>query len=291
MPVPLDYTGQKVVGFRVQAQPATNLRSWRWRVEGLNRYVEVELADTTPTTVTWDANVLAPIETVVRTQDKNFSLWKGWSPLVAKDAKTGRDAKRFRNDNEPHEAIARWTAGRLLASTAGSTSKAALKQGGDPLGRAALCAAMLRSNKVGARLVQYVSTVGAFAGPGWMTEGQTTTGRWQEVEPYIGLTVPERNSFAVMDIVALSDEAIPAPFKSVPWVSAGAVEAYTLSGKPLTGFPAPAAGRVLSSAYIRAEKVAVAASKSESVWDEESVLLQAAKAGLLPFCRLMDGQS
>lgn len=298
LPVPIDYTGQKTVALTLACEPTSRLESWTCEDTRLNRDLRVTLTGTGKAKLTWRAWVLAPQETAVRVQDKDFAEWRQASSLVPITTAVRKRATRFQGDDFYVGAM-RWVAENRPQSTTGKTVAEALAKGGSSFGRALLLASLMRAKGVGARVVQYVSAAGAFAGPGWITEVETDEGRWQETEPTIGLSDPERNSFVVMHIALPSDEVAAsgsawpwAPRGSAPWATESAVEFrnYTVSSVLLKAFPGPANGRIMSSAYDRAALVKSAAAKGRSMAFDEAKLAAALKGGVMPFCNLLDGR-
>lgn len=287
MPVPSDYSGQCVVGFRVQVQPESALVGWHWRrrSDGLNRVVEIQLKPgSADATVSYSARMLVPGFYVLQTQRRDFENWLGATVAVpADDPKIRETAARLKEKNQDLEAFVgkavKWAAQVPLDS-------AVPKQ--EPLRRAELCAAVLRASKIPARLVAVVpKLLNRMEVALWRVEYRSDVRNWEQVDPYVGIQYPVRNSAAVLMIASRMDEthgpnlsaAEPsAPSLSNPEISSELRWAEDEARTPLTEmtvlreFPSSSRSRLMPAAKRRSLKIDVAALKGETLWIDDATL-------------------
>jgi hypothetical protein len=295
MPVPSDYSGQCVIGFRVQVQPESALVSWRWRhrPDGLNRVVEVQLKPGTgDATVSYTARMLVQGFYVVRTQRKNFGDWLGPTAAVpADDPKVIEVASRLREKNQDLDVFV----GKALRWAA--TAPVEGKQ--EPLRRAEICAAVLRASKIPARLVAIVPRVpNGKSMQEWRVEYRADEGMWKAIDPFVGLQNPVRNSAAILTIASRMDESHgPAsPAFSVPEISSELRWAAGNATTPLTemtlikDFPRAAMSRLMPAGNRWSVKVDAAAVKGDTVWIDDPTLRRVLARGATNLALYLDGR-
>ncbi len=327
LPIPSDYSGQTVIAFRIQCDPASALKSWKWepRSTGLNRMVVVSVAPPIGGAwISYEARVLIPGYEVIRTQRQNFKDWSLPSPLVQSVDPTvvsianwlkrdGQDQKQF------VESVVTWVAQNktgLGINSRNSDARSAVSTGGDSLNRANLCAAILRAAKVNARTISYFPTNSArINGPGgeaqsWLTEYASEEGNWQMVDPTVGVHHPARNSVIVLTIPSRTDERRTsknetawtpnAPVLSTPALSSNLTWSQQLlrqsSDRRVTkvqviqNFPGPSGARLMSAAARRSLKVTDAALKGQPEWFDERAFQDALSLGPTNLALFLDGR-
>lgn len=317
-PVPSDYSGQSVIAFRVECEPASALKKWNWqtRKDGLNSIVRATvLPPHEGATVLYTARVLVPGFAVLRTQRKDFRNWLAATATVQSDdldvralSKTLAAPGGSRSDLAARVAkfVAQHKA-QLNLEAHSFDAKSGLELGGNSLARANLCAAVLRSAQIPARVVSHFPTwAEGMEAQTWLTEYASEVGNWEMIEPTIGLQYPARNSVVVMSISSLIDENHVPANTSSPWPGAPALSTPELSPeliwlgdgeRGLTSrirlmkiFPGPSGARVMSSGFRQGPKVISLAKKGESTWFNESSFQKALAKGPINFALFLDGQ-
>jgi len=317
-PTPSTYSGQSIVSFRVQTEPASALVSWNWqpRSGGLNNVVRVNVSpQNADVYVSYSARVLLPGSEVVRTQIKDFSAWTGPSACVqSKDKEIVAVATELRRGHKTQsdlvQSVVKWVARNHkdeLGDPNTSDAKSALATGGSSLGRANLCAAILRASGIPARTVAYVPTFGeGMEAEWWLTEYWSEDGAWEMVEPTIGLQHPARNSVMVLSISSRRDESREreqttalhqdAPCFSTPEISSELKWSQSHDSTPVTSmqvlrvFPGPAGSRVMIAGYHRSHRVLDAAQKGHDDWFDDAILKEVLAGGPINFALFLDDQ-
>lgn len=315
-PVPSDYSGQRVVSMRVQADPPAALKSWRWepRPDRLNYLVRTDIAPTAgPVEIKISLRVLAPNEGVIRTQHKDFADWMEQSALVqSKDPEILALAKTLQEPSQNRTSfagrVAKWVAANKVRQDqmpGVSDAKSALAGGGDSLGRANLCAAVLRSVGIPARTIAMVPTwAERIEGENWLTEYWSEEGDWDMVDPNVGLKEPARDSIIVLAISSIADEnrhpndshsfRPDAPKLTTPEVSPNLKWSEPKTARRLTsirvvyGFPGPGGPRLLLAGYHLYQRVTEAAAHGRSVWVDDNAVKNAIKKGATSLALLFE---
>ncbi len=301
MPLPGDYSGQIVIGFRVDCQPPGALRGWKWvnRPDGLNRFLQVSLRPGAgQARVTYTARVLTPGEDVVRTQRKDFSSWLAPTPLVPSKlpeiSTIAEQLSRGAGERDEFAAkVAMWVA-NLKTGIEGTPFRLQGDLQTNSASRARLCAAILRNRRVPARVVAYFPTWAEGVDAAfWLVQYGTEERNWQAVDPTVGIVEPSRDTLVVAAICSLEDETTPSqdriassperPKMSTPEVSpslqfddAGAVATGV---RLIRSFPWQSGGRLMIGALARAERVVQSASIGESEWFDEATFKRVLAGG------------
>jgi len=318
LPVPSDYSGQTVVAFRVQTEPPSALKSWKWitRPDGLNPVVKATVAaGPKGIAVGYTALTILPGEGVVRTQSKNFSPWLGSSARVqSTDPEIATLAKKLHVGADSRSAfvgrVVKWVATNKLRQNLSpgiSNSKSALNSGGDSLGRANLCAAILRAGGIAARTLATIPTwAERMDAEWWIVEYWSDDGNWQMIDPTVGIQHPSRNSAVVLSISSVADEneslarasalRPDAPVLTTPEISARLTWSTPASEEPTTTirvikvFPNRSGGRLLMTAFRRNKKVVQSAQNGQSEWIDEGILQKVIAKGPINLALYLDGQ-
>jgi hypothetical protein len=302
LPIPSDYSGQTVIAFRINSEPKEALTSWSWRKrpDGLNRQVEAKIRSLAPeVTVSYTARVLVPGFEVSRTQHKDFANWLRETTSVPANAPSVQKIATELKTGNPERGgfvgrVVRWVAAQPNLAEFGFVNSSNGNE--DSYGRATLCAAILRSAKIPARLVAHVPNWGErLDAEFWLTEYQSDEGAWEMVQPVSGIQFPVRNSVIVLSTSSRRDESqmasnpsalIPvAPSLSTPEISSELVWAASNTGirhtnlKIIRTFPRQSGARLMSGAFRRSLKVAVAGQKGVASWYDEATFQKVLKKG------------
>jgi hypothetical protein len=316
-PIPSDYSGQTLIGIRVQTEPTTALVSWKCstRPDGLNRLLHATIESKGgDVTVSYAAEMLVPGYEVIRNQQKEFGNWLGATTSIESDAPEilkvlGELREGKPSPDEFASRVVRWVAKNQfekLGVTNGSDALTTLKNGGDSLGRANLCAAIFRAAKIPARVVSHVANWSERTGAEyWLTQYQSDEGVWVMAQPISGIAHPVRNSVVVLSIASRRDEshiANPsalrpdAPTYSTPEISS---ELSWASAKEVTPhatiqifrtFPRNSGARLMPAAARRSDAVYADAKKGKSDWLEETLLRRILRKGPINLALYLDGQ-
>lgn len=314
LPLPNDYSGQTVIAFKVTVKPESRLKDWKVvsRSKGLNVVLHVDLSkERGEAEVSYAAKVLVPGYEVVRTQRKNFKDWLLASDFVQKSdpgvialGKSLIEGTKERSDFVAKAVL--WVAKNHVNQGQSAVNAAdARLYGGNSLGRASLCAAILRSQNVPARLIAYApSWAENFEAEHWLTEYETEDGSWQMVDPFVGLLDPPRNTVCVLDIPSLEEEYISKgqasagdiPVFSAPSLSPQLKWATLLGQDPvmsirrIKSFPPPSGSRLMVSAKRRSLKVAEAWSRSQNTWIDDQELSAVIAKGPVNLALYLEGR-
>ncbi len=316
MPVPNDYSGQTVISFRLRTEPASALKSWRWkrRADLLNCLVEIELNPTLePVSVTYEARVLTPGEGVIRTQQKDFAAWSSASKCVqSSDPDISAIAAKFKagakDEDDRVSKIVRFVASNKVRQNGNpnrSDAKNALENGGDSLGRANLCAALLRAAGTPARTICTIPTWGERTDAlSWITEYASDEGNWQMIDPTVGIQFPARNSIIVIAMPSIADEnhtaqsqtneRSEAPDFSSPSTSLKVQWLDIPSGRRAHSihitkvFPGQSNARLMTAGYRHSLNVIKAAEAGRSEWIEDRLLSQVIAKGPINLALFLD---
>ena len=303
MPIPSDYSGQTVVGFRVTTQPPQALLGWTWRnrADGLNRVAEVHVQPGAGNvTVSYTARMLIPGFNVLRTERKDFKNWLGETVSVPSTNADWVEVSKKLQEGKPTPdefmiRVVKWVANLNLGSA----------DADQPLKRAEICAAIFRAAKIPARLVAEVPRVAnrKFS-IHWRVEIQSDERTWQAVDPLVGVSYPVRNSAAVLAIPSRKDESHgpiasafdpSAPSFSTPeisselaWAAGGGNRLTELT--VIRTFPMANGARVMAAAYHRSLLLADVARKGEGMWIEDAILRHVLLKGATNLALYLDGK-
>jgi hypothetical protein len=188
----------------------------------------------------------------------------------------------------------------------GSESLGALAKGGDSLGRACLCAALLRASGVPARLVAYSPTwAKGIDAAFWLTEYETDDGAWDWVDPTVGILNLNRDSIVVMDVPTQWDESAIVlvgstlhpdwPSGSAPLAAAGLSlsppQAGFAASMHLIGtFPFASGARLLDGSVPRQREVVQLAMIGKASWYDEAQFQAALSHGPISLALFIDGR-
>lgn len=307
MPIPNDYSGQTLISLRVKSEPSTALASWRLKdFRGLNRVLNARVSvPEGGLWLTYEARILVPASEVIRTQQKNFNDWRRPTAFAqSTDRQVAALASPYRSklshQDEVVSSLVHWVAkNRTGEGETFSDASGALAHGGNALGRSSLCAALLRSLQIPARLVMYFPSWASGAEAcSWLTEYASADGAWQIVDPTIGINFPARNSIVVARIFEIQDEtpsALRSPFAAVFRTSAGLMMDWPAGGSPtfqlrnLRSFPGQSSARVMSAGARRRDQVVAAGMKGEPQWFDEAKFNEALGLGPTNFALFLDG--
>jgi len=314
-PVPSDYSGQTVIGFKVTCSPPTALKSWSrvTRPDGLNSVVNIALyPGAGSATVGYQAQCVTPPEGVVRLQRKNYRDWLASSIRVqSTDPEIAALSKRLQIGTKSRDEIVgrvvKWVAGNKMRQdlTPGrSDAKTALFSGGDSLGRANLCAAILRAGLVPASVVAAIPAwAERMEAESWIVECWTDDGNWQMVDPTVGIQSVARNSEIVLAISSVTDEnqdisdqstaRADAPKLSIPEVSSNlsiSRGSFATTLHVIRSFPPQSGPRLMIAAHRRTEKVFQSAGNGQDSWIEDAILQRVLKRGPINLALYLDGQ-
>jgi hypothetical protein len=318
LPVPSDYSGQAVISFKVDSDPPSALRSWalQKRPDGLNWVVKATLEPRTEAiTVGYVARMLVPGEGVVRTQHKNFNAWLAPSARVqSNDPAIVSLAKKLQaGTSSPTQLVGqvvRWVAANKLRQNTmpgQSDAKSALIAGGDSLGRANLCAAILRADHIATRTVAAIpSWAEKMDAETWVVEYWTEDGNWQLADPTVGIQFPARNSTIVLAISSVADEnestVRPSALRpdasvlSTPEISPHLSWAPAKPGELATtihvirAFPPQSGARLMTAAHRRSLKVSESALLGKPEWFDDNDLNRVIAKGPINLALYLDGK-
>ena len=319
-PAPSDYSGQVVVSLKVESQPPSALKSWKWqdRADKLNSTIVATVApEGKGAWITYTAQVLCPPEPVYRTMLKPNQEWQTSTACVqSTDPEIKALAEKLKegtkDQSEYVDRVTMWVArntGQKGEQFTSLDAKRGLKCGGSCTNRANLCAALLRADGIPARTVAHMPTwaVGKFY-QHWLTEYWTEDGSWSMVEPTIGVKHPARNTVIVLAISTTEDESkafdkqhlkfsMPgSPYLSLAEVSPGLFSADLSQDDAinevhlLKTFPNQSTPRIMTAGYRRSLKVKEAAKAGKSMAYEQTQVLQSIAKGPGEFSMLLDGK-
>ncbi len=319
-PAPSDYSGQVIVSLKVESQPPSALKAWKWedRADKLNSCIVATVApEGKGAWITYTAEVLCPPEPVVRTMVKPDQAWQSSTACVqSTDPEIKFLAQKLKEGAKDQEdyvnRVTMWVAlnnGQKGEKFTSLDAKRGLKCGGSCTNRANLCAALLRANGIPARTVAHMPTwaVGKFY-QHWLTEYWTEDGNWAMVEPTLGVKHPARNTVIVLAISSTEDEdkafdkqhlefSMPgSPYLSLAEASTGLYAADLTQDDAinevhlLKTFPNQSTPRIMTSGYRRSLKVREAARLGKSMAYEQPKVLQSIAKGPGDFSMLLDGK-
>jgi hypothetical protein len=307
MPVPSDYSGQTVINFKVEANPPSALKSWKWvlRPDGLNRVVEIVLnPSASEVNVGYSARVLAPSFPVLRTQHKNFKDWIGPTTSISSDDPQAITLAQELSEDKPErdEFVGRVV--RSVAALPGFTTSPELSN--YAMKRAYLCAAVLRSQKIPARLVAGIPIWGqGYDAESWWVEYPSQEGNWVIIDPLAGIHYPSRNSLYVLAIPSRRDESkaasnfsavLPAaPALSTPEISSGLrwakrrpLEKHT-SVHLFGTYSRSTNARLMPAAVTKSQKLTPGFLKGEGYWIDDGKFNRILMGGPIDLALFMDG--
>ncbi len=319
-PAPSDYSGQVLISLKVETDPPSMLKNWKWvqRADGLNSVIEATVEPIAKGGwVSYTATVMVPAEPVFRTMNKSFQAWlKPTACVQSADAEVkklaGELAKGTADRDDYVYKVVMWVAknqgiqGEALNAL---DAKRGLKCGGSCTNRANLCAALLRARNIPARTVAHMPTwaSGKFY-QHWLTEYWTEEGNWAMVEPTIGVKRPARNTVIVLAISSTEDEnrafeaehlkfSMPgSPYLSLAELSSTLLAADLAQDNAineihlLKTFTHPAEARVMTAGYRRMLKVREAASKGVALCLDRIEILSVLAKGPGEFALYLDGR-
>ena len=227
LPVPSQFSGQTIVSFRVQSEPENAMRFWQMRPrdDGENTYLRINLKPFKgEVVVSYSARVIVPGFEVNRTQKKDFDSFMGPTATVqSSDPKIVTLAQQLKSGKPPHDEARgphfemEWPENRTgeVHGTGKCDALSALSSGGDSLGRANLCTAILRASGIAARTVAYIPTWAEnMDAEWWLTQCEGDDGNWDMVDPtVVAFQFPARNAIIVLAIASRADENVI----SSPW--------------------------------------------------------------------------
>ncbi len=306
LPVPSQFSGQTIVSFRVQSEPANAMKFWqmRRREEGENTYLRVNLEPFNgETVVSYSARVIVPGFEVNRTQKKDFDSFLGPTPLVqSDDPKIIALATQLKQGNPSRTDLVgralKWVAKNRTGDVHGTgkcDALSALRSGGDSLGRANLCTAILRASGIPARTVAYIPTWAEnMDAEWWLTQHESEDGNWDNVDPTVGIQFPARNALIVLAITSRADENPTgaygalrpgAPTMSTPDLSPGFKWVHQRGDPPaitthlIQTFSWQSGARLMGGAFRRCQKVVAAAEEGKSMWLDDAQFKEALSKG------------
>lgn len=308
LPIPSDYSGQAVIAFRLQVEPISALKSWRWvkRPDGLNRVVNVTLSpQVADVTVSYDARVLSQGFPLLRTQGKQFKEWLGGTATVDCDnADVRKIAEQLRSSKPDRDEFA----GRVVQWVAQMKDfRPHAGIGSESLARANYCGSILRAAHIPARIVSYVPIwAQGLDAEVWLTEYQSDDGNWTMVEPLSGIRHTTRNSAIVLSISSRRDEShsvdnphalLPsAPTLSTPeisselrWGSWKSSERHTLI-HVLKVFPRASNARLMPTARKKEREISPLFFKGVDKWFDEVQFAKIIAKGPINLALYLDGQ-
>jgi hypothetical protein len=292
LPAPSAYSGQAVVGLKVTCDPPSALKTWKLETDpnGLMSVLVVSLMPGTgKVVVRYEAQVLTPNEGVVRMQSRDFQSWtkptatvQSIDPEIVELAKTLQAGTTSRTEFVGR--VVKWVAANKLREVGNPDvhdAKSALAFGGDSLGRANLCAAILRAGSVAVRVVTAIPVwADRIPAEFWLDEVWSEDGTWQLIDPTVGIQYVSRDSEVVIAIARPSDESDPSGLNFTK---------FEASIRVIRPFPPQSGARLLMAAVRRSAKVSHEGEAGHATWIDDLTLQRVIKKGPVNLALFLDG--